>query len=207
MPASPASPATPAAAPPPAAAAPARPGLLRRLMGLLLRSVGLALAAAVLAGAGFAAGWLYFAQPDSPVLAALQDLKGAAEEEHDPDAPPEPKKVPAPKPVEEKFVTSYYSFPEPLTTNLSGSRRYLMVSVALSTQYDPSVMTNVDTHKAALQSDMLAVIGAFTEEDLQGREGRDRLGAALRDAINMRLEALEGFGGVEGVYFPSFVMQ
>lgn len=186
---------------------------MRRILGFLLKSAGLLVAAAVLAGAGFAAGWLYFGAPESPVLAALRDLQGGAP--HDGTAPEGdgaadaemPQKVPAPTPEDEKFVTSYYSFAEPLTTNLSGSRRYLMLGVALSTQYDAQVMTNVETHRAALQSDMLAVIGAFTEEELKGREGRDRLALSLRDAINARLEALEGFGGIEGVFFPSFVMQ
>jgi flagellar FliL protein len=59
----------------------------------------------------------------------------------------------------------------------------------------------------ALRSDMLAVISGFTEAEVEGAEGRARLAAALRDAINARLEALEGFGGVEDVFFPSFVMQ
>jgi len=42
---------------------------------------------------------------------------------------------------------------------------------------------------------------------MSSRDGRERMAAALRDAINERLEAIEGFGGVEGVFFPSFVLQ
>lgn len=203
----------PAAAPaaPPDAVRPetARPRRGRGVLRLLLRAVGLALLAAVLAGGGFAAGWVVFARPDSPVLEALAAIEGGTgEAEGTPEAVAEPPaKVPAPKPVEEKFVTTYYSFAEPLTSNLRESRRYLMLSVTVSTQYDPAVMTHVETHREALRSDMLAAIAAFSEAELAGREGRDRLGAALRDAINARLEALEGFGGIEGVYFPSFVMQ
>jgi len=37
--------------------------------------------------------------------------------------------------------------------------------------------------------------------------GREGLAGALRDAINAKLEALEGFGGVEEVHFTSFVLQ
>jgi flagellar FliL protein len=33
------------------------------------------------------------------------------------------------------------------------------------------------------------------------------LAAAIRDAINARLTVLENFGGVEDVYFTSFVLQ
>ena len=38
-------------------------------------------------------------------------------------------------------------------------------------------------------------------------DSREALAVALRDAINMKLEALEGFGGVEEVHFTSFVLQ
>jgi flagellar FliL protein len=68
-------------------------------------------------------------------------------------------------------------------------------------------MTNVETHKAAIRSDMLAVAGNFGEEQIAGREGREALATALRDVINERLVELEGFGGVEGVFFTSFVLQ
>ncbi|MBA4349622.1 MAG: flagellar basal body protein FliL, partial [Rhodobacter sp.] len=37
--------------------------------------------------------------------------------------------------------------------------------------------------------------------------GRKRLADALKDAVNERLKTLEGFGGVEDVFFPSFMMQ
>jgi flagellar FliL protein len=192
---------------------PARPGRIKRILGLLLRTVGMLVAAAALAGGGFAAGWVYFSNPESPVIEALNALAKPAQTDGEPmhSGPPDPEdmpqKVPLPTPEEEKFATTYYTFAEPLMTNLAGSRRYLQVGVSLSTQYDAAVMANVEMHKAALQSDMLAVVGTFTEEDLKGPEGRDRLGLALRDAVNRRLEELEGFGGVENVFFPSFVMQ
>jgi flagellar FliL protein len=33
------------------------------------------------------------------------------------------------------------------------------------------------------------------------------LADGIKNAINSRLEELEGFGGVEGVYFTAFVLQ
>jgi flagellar FliL protein len=192
---------------------PARPGRSRRLQSLVFRTIGMLAAAVALAGGGFAAGWVYFANPESPVMEALNALAKPAPMDGDamhagpPDPEDMPQKVPLPTPEDEKFVTTYYTFAEPLMTNLAGSRRYLQLGVSLSTRYDATVMTNVETHKSALQSDMLAVVGNFSEEDLKGQEGRDRLGAALRDTVNRRLEELEGFGGVENVFFPSFVMQ
>ena len=104
-------------------------------------------------------------------------------------------------------MTIYHEFPGSFTTNLMDSRRMLQVGVGLSTQYDDTVMMNVESHQLALRSVILGVLSEFTEEQVQGVAGRDMLAAALRDAINTKLEALENFGGVEEVHFTSFVMQ
>jgi len=177
--------------------------------GGILRVAGLLVGGLAFAGAGFGGGWFYFSTLQSPVSEALRLIErdapdAAAEQEQD---PAEPQKVPRVPPETDAFVTSYYNFEEPLTTNLFGSRRFLQVGISISTQYDATVMTHVETHEAAIRSDMLAVAGGFTEEQISGREGRAGLATALRDAINERLVTLEGFGGVEGVFFTSFVLQ
>jgi flagellar FliL protein len=59
----------------------------------------------------------------------------------------------------------------------------------------------------ALRSEVLGTIGTFTVDDVEGKLGRDNLANKIQDAINMKLEDLEGFGGVEGVHFTSFVLQ
>ncbi|MCH8467978.1 MAG: flagellar basal body-associated FliL family protein, partial [Roseinatronobacter sp.] len=66
---------------------------------------------------------------------------------------------------------------------------------------------HVRRHQAALRSDMLTALNGFTEEEMTGREGREALAANLRDLVNERLEQLEGAGGIDGVFFPSFVLQ
>ncbi len=188
-------------------AAPKKGGGVMRLIKMLLGS-------AVLVGAGFGGGYFYFANPLSPAqdMLRLIDPKEEAAAEADAhaaegDGEAAPKKLPKPVPEQELFVTSYYSFPDALTSNLKDSRRFLQVQVGVSTQYDAQVITNVTTHTPALMSDMLAVISTFTEEDLAGTEGRAKLSEALKAAINKRLEKAEGFGGVEDVFFPSFVLQ
>jgi flagellar FliL protein len=188
-------------------AAPKKGGGVMRLLKLLLGS-------AVLVGAGFGGGYFYFANPLSPAQDMLRLIDPAEEAAAEADAhategegEAAPKKLPKPVPEQELFVTSYYSFPDPLTSNLKDSRRFLQVQVGVSTQYDAQVITNVTTHTPALMSDMLAVISTFTEEDLAGTEGRAKLAAALMAAINKRLEKAEGFGGIEDVFFPSFVLQ
>lgn len=181
------------------------------IMGLLKKLFG----AIVLVGAGFGGGYFYFANPLSPAQDMLrlidpqEEQAAAAAEEaaSEDDGEAHPKKMPKPVPEQELFVTSYYTFPDPLTSNLKDSRKFLQVQIGVSTQYDEQVIANVTTHTPALMSDMLAVISNFSEEDLNGTEGRAKLADAIKAAINKRLEKVEGFGGVEDVFFPSFVLQ
>lgn len=190
-------------------AAPA-PRKSRKIVKALMTLIG---AAALVAG-GFGAGFVYFANPLSPaddVLSLIEKTKSEAAgedtESSEADSADGPQKVPKPVPAEEAFQITYFTFPENLTSNLSGSKKFLQIGVGVSTQYDSQVVTNIETHKIALQSDILAVMSTFTEEAIAGKEGRDALALAIRDAMNARLTELEGFGGIEGVFFPSFILQ
>jgi len=119
----------------------------------------------------------------------------------------EPQKVSKETPVNETFVTSYYTFADNFTTNLNKSKQFLQVSVGVSTQYDGTVIENVEKHQMALRSEVLGVIGTYSVDDIDGKIGRDNLANSIKDAINVKLQDLEGFGGVEGVHFTSFVLQ
>lgn len=119
----------------------------------------------------------------------------------------EPQKVSKETPVNETFVTSYYTFADNFTTNLNKSKQFLQVSVGVSTQYDETVIENVEKHQMALRSEVLGVIGTYSVDDIDGKVGRDNLANSIKDAINVKLLDLEGFGGVEGVHFTSFVLQ
>ena len=119
----------------------------------------------------------------------------------------EPQKVSKETPVNETFVTSYYTFADNFTTNLNKSKQFLQISVGVSTQYDEAVIENVEKHQMALRSEVLGVIGTYSVEDIDGKLGRDKLADSIMEAINVKLLDLEGFGGVEGVHFTSFVLQ
>ena len=110
-------------------------------------------------------------------------------------------------PEVDSYETTYFEFPGDFTTNLKGSRKFLQVSVGVSTQYDETVIENVEMHQLALRSEVLGVVSEFTVEEVEGKLGRDDLADGIKNAINARLEELEGFGGVEGVYFTAFVLQ
>lgn len=177
----------------------------------IIKIILLALGGPVLIGAGFAGGMFYAGSSSGPseeVLKLIEQANPAnapegAEVDEDGNPKPNIKEVPE----EEVFVTSYFEFPEPLTTNLANSNRFLQVAVSISTQYDEQVIENVKTHLLALKSDILATMSSFSETDIVGKTGRDALAAAIRDAMNDRLMQLENFGGVEHVYFSSFVLQ
>ena len=70
-----------------------------------------------------------------------------------------------------------------------------------------TLIENVEKHQMALRSEVLGTIGTFSVAEVEGKSGRDALAKKIQDAINVKLEDLEGFGGVEGVHFTSFVLQ
>ena len=117
-----------------------------------------------------------------------------------------PQKVSKETPEQENFITIYYEFPGTFTTNLRGSRKMLQVGIGVSTQYDDTVMMNVEAHELALRSTVLGVLSEFGEEDVQGTNGKAALASALKEGINSKLTLLENFGGVEEVLFTSFVL-
>ena len=110
-------------------------------------------------------------------------------------------------PKVEKFITTYYEFPGNFTTNLRGSRKFLQVGIGVSTQYDDAVIENVENHQLELRSAILAVISEFSEDDIEGKTGRDILAKAITIELNQKLEQLVGFGGIEKTHFTSFMLQ
>ncbi|MEK9925630.1 MAG: flagellar basal body-associated FliL family protein [Alphaproteobacteria bacterium] len=165
----------------------------------------------VLVGIGLGVGYLVFAsaQPDpseqiEEIIERKMQERAEAEAAAD-NATPQKQSKDAPE--EEVFETIYHEFAGTFTTNLQGSRKMLQIGVGVSTQYDDTVMANVEAHQLALRSVILGVISNFTEDDVRGQTGRETLATALRDGLNTKLEALEGFGGIEEVHFTSFVLQ
>ena len=110
-------------------------------------------------------------------------------------------------PEVDAYETTYFEFPGDFTTNLKNSKKFLQISVGVSTQYDEKVMEIVDQHQLALRSVILTVISDFTEEDISGSNGKDKLADSLLVAMNKKLDQLKEFPGIEGVYFTSFVVE
>ena len=110
-------------------------------------------------------------------------------------------------PEVDSYETTYFEFPGDFTTNLKGSRKFLQVSVGVSTQYDEKVMEVDDSHQLALRSEILSTISDFTEEDISGSEGKKKLSDRLIEVLNKKLESLDEFPGIEDVYFTAFILQ
>ena len=179
--------------------------------GGLMKIIMMALGVIILIGMGIGVGYFLFggkpADPSTEIeeiierkMKEAEEAKAAAEAA---DADPD-KKI---APEVENFVTTYYEFSGTFTTNLRNSTRFLQVGIGVSTQYDDTVMANVEMHQLSLRSEILGMMSEFSEEEIQGKAGRDALSAAIAEAINKKLIELEDFGGVESVHFTSFMLQ
>ncbi len=186
------------------------------IVKILVMTVG----AIALLGAGVAGG-IVFMKVTKPAeenpLAIVIERKAdeghdAKKDDHGKDAKKDDKAAPAapggkPVPPVEKFVTTYFEFPGNFTTNLKGSRRFVQVSLGLSTQYDKSVIENVQKHEVAIRAEVLAVLGEQAEAEIAGMDNRKRLQNVIRDAINRVLTERVDFGGIANVYITALVMQ
>lgn len=106
-----------------------------------------------------------------------------------------------------EFKTTYYNFTEDFTSNLRNSSALVQISLACSTRRDGRVLMWLKKHELAIRSQILVVLADTPEEDAFTPEGKERLQKRLTDAINKVLTEAEGFGGVDKVYFKSFLVQ
>lgn len=106
-----------------------------------------------------------------------------------------------------EFRTVYYNFADDFTSNLRNTDALLQVNIAASTRRDYRVVMWLKKHELAIRSAVLIAIADTPEEDVISPEGKARLQKRLTAAINKVLTDTEGFGGVDNVYFKSFIVQ
>lgn len=180
----------------------------KSLLKILLGSV-------VIAGAGagtvfglLAAGVIQTAGAEAKESGPQFVIKG----EEDPYAPPKPNNG---KDAEElvygeggnKYRTAYYAFAEEFTSNLRDSDGLIQVSLAASTRRDGRVLMWLQEHQLAIRSRILVELADTPEEDVMTSEGKERLQKRLANAVNEVLVEREGFGGIDNVYFRTFIVQ
>ena len=118
-----------------------------------------------------------------------------------------PQKVPKESPELQRFEKSYMELEKPLVSNLTNTRKVIQLNLAIMTHYDDRVFKNAKKHEFALRSVALDVMRQMTEADLAKPEFRKELAAKIREEMNSLLEKYEDFGGIEEIYFTSFVVQ
>jgi flagellar FliL protein len=134
-----------------------------------------------------------------------KDGKAEAGKDGKKDGPPA--KLTKKSPELTRFDFSYLQLEREFLTNLTGSRKVMSIQVAVMTRYDQRVLDNVKKHEFALRSVMMDVMRQTVDADLTKPDFRKELAVRLRDAMNTLLEKYEDFGGIEDVYFTSFIVQ
>ncbi|WP_300554817.1 flagellar basal body-associated FliL family protein [Limnohabitans sp. Rim8] len=139
---------------------------------------------------------------------ALKNLEsGAANKAGASAADAAPQKVAKESPELQRFENSYMELEKPLVSNLTNTRKVIQLNLAIMTHYDERVFKNAKKHEFALRSVALDVMRQMTEADLAKPEFRKDLAAKIREEMNGILQKYEDFGGIEEVYFTSFVVQ
>jgi flagellar protein FliL len=111
------------------------------------------------------------------------------------------------KPDPRLYQPSYYPIEETFTSNLRDSSEMIQISVGVSTYYDEKMLAALELHEMALRSSILLTLSNQDALQISTPGGKQVLKKDLKRAINDVLEAKEGFGGVDDVYFTSFVIQ
>lgn len=118
-----------------------------------------------------------------------------------------PQKVSKSSPELQRFESTYMELEKPLVSNMTGTRKVIQVNMAMMTHYDERVFQNAKKHEFALRSAALDVMRQSTEAELADPNFRKNLAAKIRDELNSVLVKYEDFGGIEEVFFTSFVVQ
>ncbi|GAA4826593.1 hypothetical protein GCM10023232_25840 [Sphingosinicella ginsenosidimutans] len=105
------------------------------------------------------------------------------------------------------FKATYVPLEGNFTSNLRGGDAFLQVGIGVSTYYDEHVVENLHTHDMAVRSAILLVLSQQDPVAVTTLQGKEALREELKNAINNALTIREGFGGIDDVYFTSFVTQ
>jgi flagellar FliL protein len=192
--------AAPEAAPEEGAEAPKKKKPILLILGIVVLAVVLMV--------GVAFGTLYFSgfyekKAELAAMDKLEELEAAATKAKD-EAPAKLKKE---APEATRFEKNYFQIEKELMTNITGSKKVMVVQMAVMTHYDSRVFDNIKKHEFALRSAMLDLMRQTTEAEASKPEFRKELAVKLKDIMNALLEEYEDFGGIEEVMFTSFVMQ
>ncbi|MBE0437391.1 MAG: flagellar basal body-associated FliL family protein [Methylomicrobium sp.] len=139
----------------------------------------------VLAGAGGA--YFFLAGDDSESVADV------AESEQKTEAKPE---------------VFYYDFSKPLIVNFPTGSRMRLMQVSISLLVDnQEAIEDLKKHDPMIRNNLLMLISAQSSDELNSREGKDKLRQAVHGEVSAVLGKMTGKQPVKEVFFTSFVMQ
>ena len=136
-----------------------------------------------------------------------KDAGGHGDKKGDAKAGGPPGKLSKKSPELARFEYTYHQMDKDYLVNLVGSKKVMSVQIAIMTHYDERVIENVKKHDFALRSVVMDTMRMTAEADLLKPEFRKELGVKIRDVMNTLLEKYEDFGGIEEVFFTSFIVQ
>jgi flagellar FliL protein len=155
-------------------------------------------------------GTLYFSgffehKSEAAAHEKVDELEKEAEAAHNatPEGPSRVKK----EAESTRFENTYLEIDKEFMTNITNSKKIMVVKVAVMTHYDSRVFDNVKKHEFAIRSAVLDVMRQSTEADVAKPDFRSELAAKIKVVMNEMLMKYEDFGGIEDVFFTSFVMQ
>jgi flagellar FliL protein len=155
-------------------------------------------------------GTLYFSgffehKSEAAAHEKVDELEKEAENAHNavPEGPSKVKK----EAEATRFENTYLEIDKEFMTNITNSKKIMVVKVAVMTHYDARVFDNVKKHEFAIRSAVLDVMRQSTEADVAKSDFRVELAAKIKVVMNDMLMKYEDFGGIEDVFFTSFVMQ
>ena len=172
---------------------------------ILIAVVAIVLLVGTVFGTLFVTGF-FDKKDEAAAEAQLKALEAQAADANDP-SKTEPKKVTKESPELKRFENHYLELEKDMLANLTNSRKVIQVQLAIMTHYDERVFKNVKKHEFALRSGALDVMRQTTEAELGQADFRKNLAEKIRLEMNAVLEKFEDFGGIEEVYFTSFVVQ
>jgi flagellar FliL protein len=155
-------------------------------------------------------GTLYFSgyfehKSEAAAHEKVDELEKAAEDAHGatPGGPSKVKK----EAEATRFENTYLEIDKEFMTNITSSKKIMVVKVAVMTHYDSRVFDNVKKHEFAIRAAVLDVMRQSTEADVAKADFRIDMAAKIKVVMNEILMKYEDFGGIEDVFFTSFVMQ
>lgn len=106
-----------------------------------------------------------------------------------------------------KYQATFFPIENTFTSNLRDSDGFVQLGIGVSTYYDERVIQNLEKSDMPVRSAVLMTLADQDAFAITTPEGKVELRKALKDAINAALTQSTGFGGIDDVYFTSFIIQ